>query len=165
MATVTLKNLLQQFGFSGTPYGNAYKDVFSFATNSSGAYVGSDQTTAVLTTDKVRFGVIPAGTLITGALAIVSDAFTATSTAQIGFEYVDGVDSTSVPQDADYFFAALAWSSVGRTAMAQTDVRPVVLPKDAYVIVSVGTAALDAVGILDFVVEGVVVGQNGNGSS
>lgn len=158
MATVTKKQVLTEQQFGGVPYGNKTSLPFTFETNSSGAMVNSDQTTAVLTTDKVRFGVLPAGFRIEDSLAIVSDAFTATSTAKIGFEYVDGVDSTAVPQDDDYFHAALAWSSQLRTRANNLAVRPITLPKDAYLTIVVGTAALDAAGKLDLLVQGVLNG-------
>ena len=117
---------------------------FTFETNSSGVYVDSDTTTAVGNGDKVRVGVLSAGMRLHDALAIVSDAFRASSTAKIGFEYVDGVDSTDVPQDDDYFFAALALDAAGRTRAANTGVRPVTLPKDAYLIVTNGGGNSDA---------------------
>lgn len=154
MATITKKNVrkLQQYA---APQGNAWKDRFTFATNASGVFVDSDVATAVQATDVVRIGVLPAGLELHDALAIVSDAFTATATATIGFAYVDGVDSVAVPQDADYFFAALAYNDVGRTRATNTGVVPVTLPKDAYLTLTNNTAALNAVGIIDVIVEGI----------
>ena len=82
-------------------------------------------------------------------LAIVSDAFTAATTAKIGFAYVDGVDSTSVPQDDDYFFlAGLATNALVRTRSTNTGVAPITLPKDAYVILTNAGAAHASVGVL-----------------
>jgi hypothetical protein len=164
MATVTLKNLADQ-NFGGTPYGNQVAFVFPLVTNSSGVITSSDQATALTTSDTARIGIVPAGTQLLDALGIVSDAFTTSSTFKIGFAYVDGVDSTAVPQDDDYFFAALANDATGRTRANNNAVRPVVLPKDAYITVGVGTASLAAAGVMDLVVYGAVVGQNGNGVS
>lgn len=154
MATITKKNVrkLQQYA---APQGNAWKDRFTFATNASGVFVDSDVAAAVGNGDVVRIGVLPAGLELHDALAIVSDAFTAVSTAKIGFAYVDGVDSTAVPQDDDYFFAALAYNAAGRTRAANTAVAPVTLPKDAFLIVTNGGAAQAAAGILDVIVEGI----------
>lgn len=154
MATITKKNVrnLQQYA---APHGNAWKDRFTFSTNASGVFVDSDVAAAVGNGDVVRIGVLPAGLELHDALAIVSDAFTAVSTAKIGFAYVDGVDSTAVPQDDDYFFAALAYNAVGRTRAANTAVAPVTLPKDAYLIVTNGGAAQAAAGIMDVIVEGI----------
>lgn len=159
MATITKKGIQQDRQMTGiAPYGNRIAVLHSLVTNSSGAAVGSDSTSAIGATDKVRMGVLPAGMQLLDALAIVSDAFRASTTAKIGFEYVDGVDDTSVPQDDDYFFAALALDAAGRTRAANTGVRPVVLPKDAYLIYTNAVAAQNAVGVLDVVVEGALVG-------
>jgi hypothetical protein len=64
-----------------------------------------------------------------------------------------------VPQDADYFFNDLA-GTAGRTRANNTGVKPVVLPKDAYLIATVGGASNAAAGRLDIVVEGVLKGAN-----
>ena len=105
MATVTKSNVRFQKHLGGTPYGNACKHNYTFATDASGVLVGGDQATALIATDVVNLGILPAGLELHDALAIVSDAFTALTTADIGFAYVDGVDDTDVPQDADYFGA------------------------------------------------------------
>lgn len=158
MATITKKNVRKLEQYAG-PQGNAWKDKFSFSTNASGVFVDSDTAAAVGNGDVVRIGTLPAGLELHDALAIVSDAFTAVSTAKIGFAYVDGVDSAAVPQDDDYFFAALAYNAVGRTRAANTGVRPVTLPKDAYLIVTNGGAAQAAAGVMDVIVEGIHKGQ------
>lgn len=157
MATVT-KKLLRSNQFDGAPYGNAAKHICNLTTTAAGIPVDSNAAGAAAIGDIVRFGILPAGFLIADALAIVSDAFTASATAKIGFAYVDGVDSTAVPQDDDYFFAALAINAAGRTRASNTAVAPVTLPKDAYVIATIAGANLAAVGILDLVVEGINTG-------
>lgn len=159
MANVTKKNVkhLQQFG--GVPYGNAWRNVYTFETNASGVFVDSDLATAVQVADVVRLGILPAGLALHDCLSIVSDAFTAATTADIGFAYVDGVDSTAVPQDADYFDAALDTAAIGRTRAANLAVKPVVLPKDAYLTLTIGGAAHAAVGRLDVIVEGIATGN------
>jgi hypothetical protein len=153
MATVTKKGVKNEQKFGGAPYGNATKLAYSFETNSSGVYVNSDKTTAVASADVVIIGVIPGGTTLYDALFAISDAFTASATADIGFQYVDGVDDTDVPQDADYFDAALALDATGRTRAANLAVRPVTLPKDAYLILTIGGANLAAAGIIDIVLD------------
>ena len=159
MATVTKKYVKSEPAqIGGVPYGNYTGLRFTFETNASGVYVNSDQTTAVLNGDVVRIGVLPAGMRLDDCLNAISDAFTAASTADIGFAYVDGVDSTAVPQDADYFDAALALDGQGRTRGLNLAVRPVVLPKDAYLTLTIGGANLAAVGVLDVVVYGVLTG-------
>lgn len=157
MATITKKRVLSDAQFGGVPYGNRTVLPFQLKTNAIGAAVDTDTAAAVGNGDKVYLGLLPAGFLLQDAVAIVSDAFSASVTANIGFEYVDGVDSTAVPQDADYFFAALALSATSRTRMTVANA-PVKLPKDAYLVVTTGGAANAVVGVLDILVEGELVG-------
>jgi hypothetical protein len=160
MATVTKKyvDTLQQIG--GVPYGNTTTLQYTFETNSSGVMVDSDQTTAVVQTNKVLLGRIPAGFKIMNLLSITSDAFSSSVTHKIGFEYCDGVDSTAVPQDDDYFFSALA-ISLGRTYMNNTGVVPVTLPKDAYLTLLVNGSSADhaSAGRMDLLLMGVATGN------
>jgi hypothetical protein len=153
MSTVT-KSRAKAVPTSGAPYGNTTSLLFSMITNAAGVMQDSDQATAVAIADKVRLGVIPAGFEIHDSLAIVSDAFTALTTAKVGFEYVDGVDSTDVPQDDDYFTASLTTHTAGRYVANNTAVRPVRLPKDAYLTLVVAGAAHASVGVLDVIVRG-----------
>lgn len=157
MATITKKRLQDANNFAAE-CGNSVVQTYSLASNSSGAAVGSDSTAAIGNGDKVRIGILPAGLRLDDALAIVSDAFTALVTADIGFEYMDGVDDTAVPQDADYFGAAFTLHTAGRFPAKNTAVRPVVLPKSAWLIVTTGGAANAAVGVLDVIVWGENVG-------
>ena len=159
MATVTKKRLPQAQQFTAC-YGNRFAQTYRFETSATGVFVDSSQATAIQVNDVVRIGILPAGLELHDALAVVSDAFAATTTADIGFAYCDGVDSTTVPQDADYFFAALATSSAGRTRANNTAVAPVRLPKDAYLILTRKGAADSAVGIVDVIVEGILTGAN-----
>lgn len=156
MATATKKriNKVQQFT---APYGNKFAQSFRYETNASGVFVDSNQATAVLINDVARLGILPAGIELHDAQAIVSDAFAASTTADIGFLYVDGVDSSVVPQNAAYFFAGLATSSTGRTRATGVNA-PVRLPKDAYLVLTRKGANDSAAGIADVIVEGVLQG-------
>lgn len=156
MANVTKKRITKAQQLT-SPYGNKFAQAFNYTTNASGVLVDSDQATAVQVNDVVRFGVLPAGLELHDALAIVSDAFAATTTADIGFLYVDGADSSAVPQDAAYFFAALNTAATGRTR-ATAAKAPVRLPKDAYLVLTRKGAADSAVGIADVIVEGILQG-------
>jgi hypothetical protein len=158
MANVTVKNIKDKSQSTFAAYGNAWAKNFTFQTNASGVFVDSDQTTAVVQTNVVRLGILPAGLELHDALEIVSDAFTAATTADIGFAYVDGVDVTAVPQDADYFDAALDTASTGRTRASNLAVTPIVLPKDAYLILTIAGADHAAAGRLDVLVFGVWTG-------
>lgn len=157
MATITKKKVLNQKQFGGTPYGNKATLEFNLTTNAIGAFADSDVATAVQSGDKIRLGVLPAGFRLEDSEVIVSDAFTAAVTANLGFEYVDGVDSTAVPQSATYFGSALALSSAARLRNATTNA-PVTLPKDAYLILTTGGAANAVVGVADIFIEGVLTG-------
>lgn len=156
MATVTKKRVLKAQQFTA-PYGNKFVGSFRYETNSSGVFADSDQATAVAVNDVVRIGLLPAGLELQDAQAIISDAFTASTTADIGFLYADGVDSAAVPQNAAYFFAATATSSLARTRCATTNA-PARLPKDAYLVLTRKGANDASVGVLDVLVEGVLQG-------
>ena len=159
MATVTKNRAHKTPLFGGVPYGNALRLPYILETDSAGKLKDSNASGALANGDKAVLGLIPAGTLLVDALAIVSDAFTASVTYDVGFEYVDGVDDADVPQDADYFFSALA-GTAGRTRADNTAVKPVVLPKDAYLIATTGGASNASAGRLDIAVEGVLKGAN-----
>ncbi|MDP1774263.1 MAG: hypothetical protein Q8L15_18500 [Methylobacter sp.] len=156
MTTINKKNVLNLVQVNA-PYGNAWKQQYNFTTSSAGVFTDSDLATAVQSADVVRLGVLPAGLTLHDALVIRSDAFTASTTASIGFAYVDGVDVTAQAQDAAYFASALATDATGVTR--KTGVKaPLALPKDAYLILTIGGAAHASAGVLDVVVEGIWTG-------
>lgn len=155
MTTVTTKGIKNsQFTY---PAGNKTVIRGNFTTNAAGVAANSDLATAVQINDVVRIGFLPSGAELHDAQAIVSDAFTAVTTADIGFLYADGVDSTVVPQDAAYFFAALATSATGRTRSTVAKA-PVRLPKDAFLVLTRKGAADASVGIVDVLVDAVLQG-------
>lgn len=158
MANVTKHYIRSEQSYAGAA-GNAWKKSYRFETNASGVCVNSDKTGALVQADVVRIGVLPGGIEIHDALAIVSDAFSALTTARAGFAYVDGVDSSEVPQDDDYFHVALATHTAGRTRANNAAVAPVVLPKEAYLILTVAGADHGSAGVLDVIVEGVLRGN------
>ncbi len=157
MATITKKKILNQSQFGGTPYGNKAVLKYNLTTNAVGAFVDSDVATGIALGDVVRLGVLPAGMNIYDSQVIVSDAFTAAMTANLGFAYVDGVDSAAVPQSATYFGSALVLNAVGRLRNATTNA-PITLPKDAYLIATTAGAANAVVGVADVFVEGILTG-------
>ena len=89
---------------------------------------------------------------------IISDAFTGSSTYKLGFAYCDGVDSTAVPQDDDYFVAASTALSSTAVQRKSTTTAPVTLPKDAYLILTNAGAAQAAAGIADFLIFAQAIG-------
>jgi len=157
MATITRKKILNQRQFGGVPYGNRAVLDYNLTTNATGAFIESDVATGIALGDKVRLGVLPAGFRMTDSQAIISTAFTALVTANLGFEYVDGVDSAAVPQSATYFGTGLVLNAVGRLRNATT-AAPVTLPKDAYLILTTAGAANAKVAVLDIDIEGVLTG-------
>lgn len=142
---------------AGTPYGDMVAYEYSFATNASGVPADSDSTAALTAADTIKLGIIPAGTRLLDMVAVVSDAFTATATCKLGFAYVDGVDVTAVPQDADYFIAALDLNALAVVRKTNAT-RPITLPKDAYLVLDLDVATLGAVGQLDINIIGKLVG-------
>lgn len=157
MTTFTKKKILTvpHFG-SGSPYGNLSVLAYNITTNSSGVLTDYDGSAAPTAADEVLIGILPAGMYLVDALMIVSDAFTAAVTAKVGFRYVDGVDDTNVPQDADYFTASLALNTIGRYRADNTAVAPVKLPKDAYLVLDWDAATNAVVGVADILVFGVL---------
>lgn len=154
MATITRKKIASYDSFGGTPNGNQVALPFDLATSAAGVWTDGSGTAAPTAADTLRLGILPAGMLIQDALAIISDVFTATATIKLGFAYVDGVDDTDVPQDADYFYAALAMDALGRTRANNTAVKPLRLPKDAYLVADWDVATNAVVGRADFIVYG-----------
>ncbi|TJZ62542.1 hypothetical protein [Chitiniphilus eburneus] len=154
MATVTLPGL-RRANSHAAPYGNAWAQRFTLIINGAGCVAGSDQATVLAIGDVVRIGWLPAGIELHDCLCFVSTAFKASTTLKLGFLYEDGADSVEVPQDDDYFHAALDAATTGRQRADNTAVIPVRLPRPAYLVATVGGAAQDAAARLDVVVQGL----------
>lgn len=122
-----------------TAYGNAQKLHFVLSTDSTGKVFGADSLAAFNKDDEVALGILPAGMRLHDSLVNVTTALSATTTADIGFKYVDGIDSNAVPQDADYFGAGLVVNAAGRLRNATTN-PSVRLPKDAYLVLKLNVA-------------------------
>lgn len=140
------------------PYGNAVELDFQFKTDASGV-CDSDQATAVADGDVVILGVLPSGMGLKDMRAQVSNVFQTACAAAVGFRYVDGVDSTTVPQDDDFFAAAVALDALGITRKTNYAAPPVVLPKAAYLILT-NTTTHDEAGQLDIAIQGVLTGAD-----
>lgn len=160
MATITMKNVahIPQEGNCVAPWGNMLALKYNFTVNSSGILVASDKATAVADGDVIRLGILPAGLELVDMLRIISDAFASSTTDKIGFQYVDGVDSTAVPQDDDYFSAATTSASTAITRKTAVTA-PVVLPKEAYLILTSAGAAQSAAGVMDIYIYGIPRGD------
>ena len=161
MATVPLNGQKTTAPFGSAPYGNVTTLEFNLVTNAAGGATKADSAAQLASGDVVRLGTLPAGLRIHDSLAIVSTAFTASVTGTLGFAYVDGVDDTAVPQDADYFGAAVAINTAGRYAASNTAVKPVTLPKAAYLTLTTGGAANAKAAEITVLVHGELVGVVG----
>jgi hypothetical protein len=160
MTTYALKNARNNpvgAHIGASPDGNLTRLHYNLTANASGIVTNSTKTTAIAATDVIQLGVIPAGFELHDAFMIISDPTTAACTADIGFAYVDGVDVTAVPQDANYFFDDSATSSAARTRCTLTNA-PVRLPKDAYLTYLNNTAAFDAACVIDIYIDGIYDG-------
>ena len=84
---------------------------------------------------------------------------TATITAKVGFAYADGVDSTAVPQDDDFFGTGITVATAGRYRNATSNTS-VTLPKEAWLTLTTAVAANAKASELEIIVfainEGVV---------
>lgn len=158
MATISRNKLNSSARFGGVPYGNSASLPFKVVTASNGALFDSDTSTGIASGDKVRIGVLEAGTQLIDALTIVSTGFTATVTGSLGFEYVDGVDSADVPQNATYFGTGITLATAGRYRASNNAVAVVTLPKDAYLILTTAVAANAKAAVVDVVIDAILKG-------
>ena len=153
MTTIKLKGIgINQFGGVETE-GNLTTYRATLKTDATGAAVNANSTAALAIGDKVVLNTLPAGMLLEDAQLIVSTAMTALVTGSLGFEYTDGVDSATVPQDAAYFGAGLTLNAAGRVRTASSKV-PVVLAKTANLVLTIAGAANAQVSRVDVIVHG-----------
>lgn len=138
---------------ASAPYGNLSRVDFPMETNAAGALIGSNQKTALLNGDIVYLRRLPKGTKIgMGTDIVISDAFTATTTLKVGFEYADGVDDADFPENDAFFHAAGSTAALGRLNTVP-NVEPKVLPKDAWIIATVGGADHASAGKLNIMLD------------
>lgn len=140
-----------------TPWGNLNALHFILKTSANGGALEADSNAPLAVGDKVRLGVIPAGSTLVDALAVVSTGLTATVKGDLGFEYVDGVDAAKTPQDATYFGAALDLAVAARLRNTSTKA-PVTLPKDAYLVLTTSGAANAKTARVDVVLQVISTG-------
>lgn len=139
MATIKMKKYQsRQFG-GFSPFGNVTSLVFGMATNASGAPIDADSTAALAVGDVVVLGTLPEGMRLEDASVFVSTGMTASVTGKLGFRYVDGTDSTDVPQDDAYFAASANLATAGRVRANGSKL--VVLPKEAELVLTLAGAA------------------------
>lgn len=151
MATMKLKDALRlpDNAYTAGPYGTLTSLHYEFETNASGVVVGADDATALQATEDVVLGVIPKGAKIVDVMCVVSNTFSDTSTFDLGFEYVDGVDVTATAEDPDFFVDAGDYHNAVGVIRKTTGTAPIVLPKDAYLVLLNNTAAQAEAGKMD----------------
>ncbi len=156
MATIKKKpSGYGQFG-GFSPYGNVTALAFFMTTNATGAVIDSDSTAPVASGDVIDLGELPEGMRLDDAQILVTTGMTATVTGSLGFKYVDGTDSTEVPQDAAYFINAGDLATAGRLR-ANTG-KLVTLPKAARLILTTGGAANAKASDIKVIVSGELTG-------
>lgn len=155
MATIKRKRTLGQFG-GAVPYGNMSVLAFTLSTNATGAVIDSNSTAAVALGDVIELGHLPEGFRLDDAQIIVTTAMTEAVTGSLGFKYVDGADSTEVPQDAAYFIKDGALSAAARVRASGTKL--VTLPKPAVLTLTTGGAANAKVSDIQILVSGEQLG-------
>lgn len=156
MATIKRKSgFVNRFG-GAVPYGNVTALAYSLATNATGAVLDSDSDTAVKSGDVIELGVLPVGFRLDDAQVLIGTAMTAAVTGSLGFKYVDGADSTEVPQDAAYFISAGALATAAR--LRATGTKLVTLPKTAILTLTIGGADNAKASDIKIVVSGELTG-------
>lgn len=157
MATAKVHPSGGQFG-GFTPYGNLTTLRYELRTNAAGVVQNSGLGSALAVDDVVKFEYpLPAGFLVEDVQVIVSDAFTASATINVGFAYADGQDSTEFPQSPTQWFSTQAISALARARTASSAALKA-LPKDAHLTVTLKGAALADAGALQIVVHGERLG-------
>lgn len=157
MANVKLKGIgINQFGGVQCE-GNVTTYRATLTTSATGAAVNANSTAALAIADVVTLNTLPAGMLLEDAQVIISTAMTAAVTASLGFVYADGIDSADVPQDAAYFGTGLALNAAGRIRTTSSKA-PVVLAKEANLVLTLAGANNAKASRVDFIVHGERLG-------
>lgn len=137
------------------PYGNTSTLLYSIKTT-GGILDNSDSDTAVAAGDVLILGILPAGFRLDSMTAVVSSVLV--GAAAVGFRYIDGVDSVKVPEQDDYFDAALSLAGAARVDGSGAGAL-VTLPKDAYLIATCA-GAQTADGLAEILIQGVLTGKD-----
>lgn len=154
MATITKTQKDPRVSLGSTPWGNLTALRYLVQTNAAGAVLGSDSSAAIAANDVIRVGPLPAGFRLIDSEVIVAAVLA--GNAKVGFAYQDGVDDTKVPQDDDYFGAAVPLSAAARVRNTTAN-SSVTLPKDAWLTLT-ASAAVAAAGTVEVIVFGIAEG-------
>jgi hypothetical protein len=157
MATISKKNPDNGVQLGNTPWGNLTALRYTLKTDATGKVINGDSTVAPAVGDLVNIGHLPAGFRFIDSAVTVITGMTATVTGDLGFTYQDGVDSTATPQNASYFGAGLALATAARLRNATTNAG-IVLPKDAYLGLTIKTLANAKASDIEVVIFGIAEG-------
>ena len=117
MATVTLNQKQPKNLRSVSPYGNLALLRYVLRTDAAGAALGAANAPQrpLAVGDVVKLGPLPSGARIVDSQVIVVTGMTAAVTASLGFDYLDGDDTTEeVKKDPAYLGAGLVLSAAAR---------------------------------------------------
>jgi len=155
---VTSKPTITHHFTYNAPYGNTTTLGYNVKTNATGVVEG-DSGTAPQAGDVIALGRLPEGWCLADAQVFVTTGMTATVTGSLGFAYADGVDDVDVPQDAAYFIKAGAdLATAGRLRANGSKI--IVLPKDAYLTLTLAGAANAKASDITVTVSGELTGAN-----
>jgi hypothetical protein len=157
MATINKKNADNGVQLGNTPWGNLSALRYTLKTDAAGKVINGDSTSAPAANDVINLGHLPAGFRFVDSQVVVVTGMKATATADLGFSYKDGVDDTSVPQDADYFGVGLNVATAARLRNATTNAS-IVLPKDANLLFTLKTVGNDKASDIEVVIFGIAEG-------
>lgn len=156
MATIKKKpNGYGQFG-GFTPFGNLTVLTYSLSTNTIGAVIDSDSTSAIVNGDVIELGELPEGLRLDDAQIIVSNGLAANVTGSLGFKYADGIDQAAIPQDLAYFISPTSLATSGR--IRANGSKLVTLTKRAKLILSIAGANNNKASDIKVIVTGELTG-------
>lgn len=156
MAKIHVRNKVGN-NFGGSPYGNLAVEHYNITTKANGSIEGSNTVTAPQANDVLILGILEQGFRLDDAQIIVKTPMTTNITADIGFEYVDGVNNAKVPQDSAYFASGADLATVGR--LRASTAKLVCLPKDAFLTVTIKGAANTNAADIDILISGEKFGN------
>lgn len=157
MIITSKPTITHHFTFTA-PYGNTTTLGYNVKTNATGKVEG-DSGPAPKAGDVIALGRLPEGWCLADAQVFITEAMTATVTGSLGFVYADGVDDADVPQDAEYFIKAGAdLATTGRLRANGNKI--VILPKDAYLTLTLAGATNAKASDITAVVTGELTGCN-----
>ena len=129
--TVNTKRMNKEPMLGVAPYGNASVRKFNLLCV-SGVPQNTDSAVALAADAVVALGILKAGTTVKNAWAVLKTASGEVTTADVGFEYVDGESGTPAA-DQDAWFDGLDLDGSAAQIAKTTPVSELTFPRDVYV--------------------------------